>query len=74
MTDNDKKILEADTEGLVNYEYLANNIGQSDDDLDFIIENLRRIDIAGQYLASAARYLHASTRKPMPSPSGEWWP
>ena len=27
--------------------------------MDFIIENLRRTDLSGQYLASASRYLNA---------------
>ncbi len=59
MTENDRKTLAGDTEGLVNYEYLANHIGEEDCDIDFIIDNLRRADLTGQYLASAARYLHA---------------
>jgi len=59
MNDNDKNTLTADNEGLANYEYLVNHLGQCDEDMDFIIENLRRIDINGQYLASAARYLNA---------------
>lgn len=59
MTENDKKILAEDNEGLLTYEYLANHIGQCDSDLDAIIENLRRVDLTGQYMASAARYLHA---------------
>lgn len=59
MTENDKKLLAADNEGLANYEYLANHIDDIDADMDFIIENLRRTDLSGQYLASASRYLNA---------------
>ncbi len=59
MTEKDKKALEADTEGLVNYEYLANHIDDIDPDIDFIIENLRSVDHTGQFMASAARYLNA---------------
>ncbi len=59
MTENDKKILEADNEGLLNYEYLVNHTGDIGSDIDIIIENLRRVDLDGQYLASATRYLNA---------------
>lgn len=59
MTEADKKILAADTDGLKCYEYLANNIDSCDGDLEIIVENIARADLNGQFLASAARYLHA---------------
>lgn len=59
MTEEDKKRLAADTDGLQCYEYLANNIDTCDDDMDIIIENIARADLNGQFSASAARYLHA---------------
>lgn len=68
MTENDKKILDADNEGLANYEYLANHIDTIGSDIDIIIENLRRVDLSGQYLASAARYLNALDAKAFAEP------
>lgn len=59
MTEEDKKRLAADTDGLQCYEYLANNIDTCDDDMEIIIENISRADLNGQFSASAARYLHA---------------
>lgn len=59
MTEEDRKRLAADTDGLQCYEYLANNIDTCDDDMDIIIDNLTRADLNGQFSASAARYLHA---------------
>lgn len=54
-----KKELEKDPDGLMTYEYIANNIGVIDDDLDWLADNLRVVDGNGQFLVSAARYLHA---------------
>lgn len=59
MTEEDKKALAADPDGLKTYEYLANNIDTCFDDMDIIIDNMIRVDLSGQFLASAARYLHA---------------
>lgn len=60
MTEDDIKELRHDADGLVSYEYLANNIDNiSADDLAFLIENMVNIDKNGQFLASAARYLQA---------------
>jgi hypothetical protein len=60
MTEEDKKLLRHDHDGLETYEFLANHIDScNDDDLDFIVNNMITIDLTGQYLASAARYLHA---------------
>lgn len=59
MTDDDLKTLRQDPDGLLTYEYLANNIEECDKDLDALIENLVRVDLNGQFLASTARYLNA---------------
>ncbi len=59
MTEEDIKMLASDPDGLICYEYLANNIDNCDGDIDTIIDNLSRADINGQFSASAARYLHA---------------
>ncbi len=59
MNEDDIKALASDNDGLANYEYLANNIGRCDDDIPTIIDNMQRVDLTGQYLASAARFLHA---------------
>lgn len=59
MTQEDTKRLQNDPDGLLTYEYLANNIETCDDDLDAIVENIIRVDRSGQFTASAARYLNA---------------
>ncbi len=59
MNQDDAKRLKGDPDGLLTYEYLANNIESCDDDLDALAENLVRVDLNGQFTASAAKYLHA---------------
>ena len=59
MTEQDIKLLKQDPDGLATYEYLANNIDTCDADLDTIDSNMIDVDRTGQFLASAARYLHA---------------
>lgn len=59
MTEQDIKLLRQDPDGLATYEYLANNIDTCDTDLDAIVDNMITVDHSGQFLASAARYLHA---------------
>jgi hypothetical protein len=60
MTEDAKKLLQQDKDGLENYEYLANHIDScEDDDLEVIVNNMITVDRTGQYLASAARYLNA---------------
>lgn len=60
MTDDDKKKLKQDKDGLVTYEYLANHIGEcGPEEIDTLIENMARVDLSGQFMASAARYLNA---------------
>ena len=59
MTEQQEKALKADSDGLQTYEYIANNIDDIDGDLPWLVENMIRVDLNGQFLASAARYLHA---------------
>lgn len=60
MTEDDKKRLRLDPDGLLSYEYLANNIGScTPEDIAELIDIMRTVDLSGQFLASAARYLHA---------------
>lgn len=60
MTEDDLKKLRRDSDGLLSYEYLANHIGEcGPEEIDAIIENMARVDLSGQFLASAARYLNA---------------
>jgi len=52
--------LTADTDGLKTYEYLANNLDSlTDEDLAWLVDNMARVDLSGQFLASGARYLNA---------------
>lgn len=55
------KHLRDDTDGLLTYEFLANNIAElSADEVNGLADNLIRLDKGGQFTASAARYLHAT--------------
>lgn len=59
MTESERKELAADIDGLKSYEYIANHIDTPLEDIDEVISNMARVDLSGQFLASAARYLHA---------------
>lgn len=60
MTEEHIKKLRKDPDGLLTYEYLANNIGTCEvEDIEALIDNMINVDLSGQFLASAARYLHA---------------
>lgn len=59
MTAEDQKRLKDDPDGLLTYEYIANNIETIDEDLDTLIDNIISVDLSGQFTASTARYLHA---------------
>ncbi len=54
-----KNKLEKDPDGLLTYEYIANNIDSCDEDMDFLVANMIKVDLSGQFVASAARYLYA---------------
>ncbi|MDE5900203.1 MAG: hypothetical protein K2H33_02465 [Muribaculaceae bacterium] len=59
MTEADKKKLTADPDGLLTYEYIANHIGQPEMDIEWLTDNMIRVDLKGQFTASTARYLYA---------------
>lgn len=59
MTEDQRKTLKGDQDGLLTYEYIANNIETVDDDLPWLTDNMTNVDLTGQFTASAARYLHA---------------
>ncbi len=54
-----KQRLSKDPDGLLTYEYIANNIDHIDDDIDDLVDNMIAVDGCGQFCVSAARYLHA---------------
>ena len=59
MTDENKKRLATDADGLLTYEFIANNIGTPELEIDWLADNMIRADQTGQFTGSAARYLHA---------------
>ena len=63
MDNNTKKLLENDTNGLLTYEYIANNMGSIDDDLPVLVDNMIMKDRTGQFVVSTARYLNAIDRE-----------
>lgn len=54
-----KKQLAQDVNGLLTYEYIANNIDTCSEDMNFLVANMIQVDLTGQFVASAARYLYA---------------
>ena len=54
-----KKQLSQDPDGLLTYEYIANHIGNCDDIMGELVDNMILVDSTGQFVASAARYLSA---------------
>lgn len=59
IEDSIKKRLEADADGLATYEYIANHIDSCATDMDFLVDNMAKVDHTGQFVISAARYLYA---------------
>lgn len=59
MTEEEKKHLTGDSDGLLTYEYIANHIGTDELDIQWLVNNMERVDSKGQFTASAARYLNA---------------
>lgn len=60
MNDETRKHLSGDHDGLLTYEYIANNVETLvPEELDFLVGNMIQADLTGQNLVSAARYLHA---------------
>lgn len=54
-----KKQLSQDADGLLTYEYIANHIGNCDEIMDELVDNMILVDSTGQFVVSAARYLYA---------------
>lgn len=59
MNEDIKKRLASDPDGLLTYEYIANNIDTCQESIDFLIDNMIKVDLTGQFISSAARYLTA---------------
>ena len=59
MNEDLKKKLSRDPNGLLTYEYIANNIDSIDDIMPQLVDNMIMVDPKGQFVASTARYLHA---------------
>ncbi len=57
------KSLTGDTDGMATYDYIVNNVDTCLDSMPELVENLRRADISGQFLASTARFLCAVDRE-----------
>ena len=53
------KLKKEDKDGLLTYEYIANNVGECDADLPALCQLLCEVDLTGQFTASAARFLNA---------------
>ncbi len=60
-----KKRLEKDENGLLTYEYIANNINQADftQQIDYLVDNIINVDRTGQFVVSTARYLNSIDKK-----------
>ncbi len=59
MDEDLKKQLSKDPDGLLTYEYIANNIDSVDEIMPDLAENMITVDKSGQFVVSAARYLNA---------------
>ena len=59
MDQETRKYLGKDPDGLLTYEYIANHIGNCDNDMDYLVDNMLLVDTTGQFMVSAARYLQA---------------
>ena len=61
ISEETRKSLAADPDGLLTYEYMANHIADlSADDMDTLARNMINVDRSGQFVVSAARYLSAT--------------
>ncbi|MDE5634735.1 MAG: hypothetical protein K2I52_00335 [Muribaculaceae bacterium] len=54
-----QKHLAADPDGLLTYEYIANHIDTCAEYIDMLVDNMIKVDLTGQFIVSAARYLTA---------------
>ena len=63
MDNSTKNMLENDSNGLLTYEYIANNMGSIDEDMSVLVDNMILKDRTGQFVVSTARYLNAIDRE-----------
>ena len=69
MCDKAKKMeeilrnLSKDTDGMLTYEYIANNVSTCSQIMPALIDNMRRANSTGQFVASTARFLAAVDRE-----------
>ena len=68
MNEDDKRQLTSDPDGLLTYEYIANHIDDPEIDIEDLADNMIRVDATGQFVVSAARYLHAIDPQRFASP------
>lgn len=61
--DESLKHLTDDADGMATYEWIVNNPDGCLAEMPFLIENLKRCDLTGQFLASSARFLNAIDRE-----------
>ena len=61
MDEELRQRLENDDSGLLTYEYIANNINNTDfaQEIDGLVDNMINVDKTGQFVVSTARYLNA---------------
>lgn len=59
MDEQLSKKLSKDPNGLMTYEYIANNIQTIDDIIPELVDNMILVDKTGQFIVSTARYLNA---------------
>lgn len=59
----DLKTLAKDADGLATYDYMVNHVADCIDDMDYLTDNLLRVDQTGQFLASSARFLNSIDRE-----------
>lgn len=61
MDEELRQRLENDDSGLLTYEYIANNINNSNfaQEIDELVDNMINVDKTGQFVVSTARYLNA---------------
>lgn len=57
------KNLAGDRDGMATYDYIVNNVDTCLASMPELIENLKRVDVSGQFLASTARFLSAVDRE-----------
>lgn len=58
-----EKLLGSDSDGMDTYEYIVDHADTCLGDMECLVDNLKRVDINGQFMASTARYLNAIDRE-----------